>query len=68
VYPVATAAAVVQVTPLATTFALFVAARPVPVTWITHNEVIGQSLVMVSGPFSVNAPTSKLKSVFDAGP
>jgi hypothetical protein len=59
VYTFGTAAAVVQGVPLATTFALFVATNPVPVTWTTHGAVIGQSFVMVSGPFSVNTPTSK---------
>ena len=64
---VGTAADVEHVSVFATTFAWFVAASPVPVTCTTHDDVIGQSFVIVSGPFSVNKPTSKEKSVFPAG-
>jgi hypothetical protein len=67
VYTVGTTAAVVHVVPLATVFRLFVANSPWPVTWITHGDVIGQSFVMVKGPFTVNAPTSNEKSAFAAG-
>jgi hypothetical protein len=67
VYPVATAAADVHVTPLATTLTLFVAKNPVPVTCTTHDDVIGQSFVMVRGPFNVKTPTSNEKSVFPLG-
>jgi hypothetical protein len=56
---VGTVADVEHVTLFATTFARLVAASPVPVTCTTHDAVIGQSLVIVSGPFSVNTPTSK---------
>jgi hypothetical protein len=59
VYVVGTAADVEQVTPLATTFALFVATSPVPVTCTTQDIVIGHSFVIVSGPFSVKTPISK---------
>jgi hypothetical protein len=59
VYTAGTVADVEHVTPFAITFARFVEARPVPVTCTTHGDVIGQSFVMVSGPFSVNTPTSK---------
>jgi hypothetical protein len=55
-----TAAAVEQVTPFATTLALFVLTSPVPVTCTTHGAVIGQSFVIVNGPFNVNGPTSNL--------
>jgi hypothetical protein len=57
VYTVGTAPAVEHVSPYAIAFAWFVAANPVPVTWTTHGDVIGQSFVIVSGPFSVNKPT-----------
>jgi hypothetical protein len=56
---VGTAAAVVQGTPLATTFKLFEDTNPVPVTWTTQDDVIGQSVfAKVRGPCSVNTPTS----------
>jgi hypothetical protein len=61
VYPDATAAAVVHVVPLATTFTLFVAASPLPVTCTTQETVIGHSFVIVNGPFTVNTPTSNEK-------
>jgi hypothetical protein len=67
VYTVGTGAAFAQVTPLATTFTWFVLTSPVPVTCTTHFEVIGQSFVMVSGPFSVKTPTSNEKWVFALG-
>jgi hypothetical protein len=42
VYTDGVEAAEVHVVPLATIFALFVDAKFVPVTWITHGAVIGQ--------------------------
>ena len=58
VYTVGTFADVEHVVPLATTFALFVATSPVPVTCTTQDDVIGQSMVCVNGPCNVNVPTS----------
>jgi hypothetical protein len=59
-----TTAAVEHVKPLARTFTLLEDARPVPVTWTTHDAVMGQLLVIVRGPFKVNIPTLNEKSVF----
>jgi hypothetical protein len=57
VYTEGTAAVVAQVSPLATTFKLFVDNNPVPVTCTTHGNVIGHITDCVSGPCNVNKPT-----------
>jgi hypothetical protein len=64
VYTAAAAAAVVHAVLLFIAFTLFVTTSPVPVTWTTPDDVIGQSFVMVSGPFNVKSPTSNEKSVW----
>jgi hypothetical protein len=60
VYPGAAVASVAQVVPLATTLSWLLLANAVPVTCTIHETVIGHSfLACVSGPFTVNTPTSK---------
>jgi hypothetical protein len=51
---------VAQAVPLATTFARFVDARPVPVTWTVQSTVIVQLSVVVTGPFKVKLPSWNL--------
>jgi hypothetical protein len=63
VYPVTGAAAVVQATPLAKSFNLFVLANPVPVNCTWQFTVNGHIPACVSGPCNVNTPTSNEKSV-----
>jgi hypothetical protein len=57
VYPTGVDAVLLQTSEDGETLTWFVKANPVPVSWTTHGEVIGQSFVMVNGPFSVNTPT-----------
>jgi hypothetical protein len=59
VYPTGVDAELLHVSDEGETFTRFVKAKPVPVSCTMHFDVIGQSFVIVSGPFSVKTPTSK---------
>jgi hypothetical protein len=59
VYPTGVDAALLHVSDEGETFTLLFTAKPVPVSCTTHGEVIGQSFVIVNGPFNVKPPTLK---------